>query len=99
MELTKEEKAARLQWAVLNSSVEELCTIYEELGEVEMTAPALGLAAVRALVERGASFCFPSTRRIEERYGCCICENTAPHRIRSLCSSRYGATASGRTIR
>ncbi|MDE6916174.1 MAG: leucine-rich repeat domain-containing protein [Lachnospiraceae bacterium] len=79
MELSQEEKAAKLQYAVINSSVEELCAVCDALGDVEMSAPALGLAcrfrglaAVRALVEWGASFCFPSTRRIEERYGCYI---------------------------
>lgn len=79
MELAQEEKAARLQHAVLNSSVEEIGTIYEELGEIEMSAPALGLACrfrgldiVKALVEKGATFDFPSTEKIEERYHCYI---------------------------
>ena len=79
MEIAQEEKAARLQQAVINSSVEELSEIYEELGEVEMPAPALGLACrfrghgvVEALVQRGASFDFPSKRRIEETYHCYI---------------------------
>ena len=44
MELTQEEKAELLQRAVINSSVEELTKIYGELGFVEMSAPALGLA-------------------------------------------------------
>ena len=59
MELTQEEKAARLQWAVLNCSVAALVNICDELGFVEMSAPALGLACrfrglevVRALAER-----------------------------------------------
>ena len=63
MELAQEEKAARLQHAVLNSSVEELGIIYNEFGEIEMSAPALGLACrfrgldvVKALVEKGATF-------------------------------------------
>ena len=63
MELTQEEKAALLQRAVINSSVEELTKIYGELGFVEMSAPALGLACrfrgldlVKCLVKEGASF-------------------------------------------
>ena len=79
MERTQEEKAARLQWAVLNSSVEELSKIYDELGFVEMSAPALGLAcrfrgldAVKCLVQAGASFDFPSTGKVEETYNCYI---------------------------
>ena len=79
MELVQEEKAARLQHAVLNSSVEEIGTIYDELGEIEMSAPALGLACrfrgldiVKALVEKGATFDFPSTEKIEEQYHCYI---------------------------
>lgn len=70
MELAQEEKAARLQHAVLNSSVEELGIIYNEFGEIEMSAPALGLACrfrgldvVKALVEKGATFDFPSTKK------------------------------------
>lgn len=77
MEITQEEKAALLQRAVINSSVEELEKIYDELGFVEMSAPALGLACrfrgletVKMLVEKGASFDFPSTRKIEETYHC-----------------------------
>ncbi len=79
MEIAQEEKAARLQQAVINGSVEELLKIYEELGEVEMSAPALGLACrfrgldvAGALIQKGASFDFPSKRRIEETYNCYI---------------------------
>ena len=79
MEISQEEKAALLERAVLNSSVEELSNTYDELGYVEMSAPALGLACryrglemVKALVEKGASFDFPSTREIEEKYHCYI---------------------------
>ena len=79
MKLTQKEKVARLQHAVINCSVEELSAIYKELGTVEMTAPALGLACrfrgldmVKALVEQGAVFRFSSTRRIEQQYGCYI---------------------------
>ena len=77
MELTQEEKAAHLQRAVINSSVEELTKIYGELGFVEMSAPALGLACrfrgldvVKCLVKEGASFDFPSTEEVEETYHC-----------------------------
>ena len=79
MELTQEEKAARLQWAVLNCSVAALVNICDELGFVEMSAPALGLACrfrgrevVRALAEKGATFDFPSTEEIEEKYRCYV---------------------------
>lgn len=68
MELTQKEKAEQLQHTVLNGSVEELSKIYNTLGYVEMSAPALGLACrfrgldmVKALVEKGATFDFPST--------------------------------------
>lgn len=77
MEVTQKEKAALLQRAVINSSVEELLKIYGELGFVEMSAPALGLACrfrgldvVKCLVKAGASFDFPSTEEAEETYHC-----------------------------
>ena len=77
MEFTQEEKAARLQWAVINSSLEELSKECEELGYVEMSAPALGLACrfrgldvVKCLVNAGASFDFPSTEEAGETYHC-----------------------------
>ncbi|MCI8967018.1 MAG: leucine-rich repeat domain-containing protein [Lachnospiraceae bacterium] len=79
MELAQKEKAARLQEAVINSSVEALSKVCDEFGEVEMTAPALGLAcrfrgldAVKMLVQKGASFDFPSTTEIEETYNCYV---------------------------
>ena len=87
MEFTQEEKAARLQWAVINSSLEELSKECEELGYVEMSAPALGLAcrfrgldAVKLLVEKGISFGFPSTEEIEEKYRCYIGQKYANYR-------------------
>ena len=87
MEFTQEEKAARLQWAVINSSLEELSKECEELGYVEMSAPALGLAcrfrgldAVKLLVEKGISFDFPSTEEIEEKYRCYIGQKYANYR-------------------
>lgn len=87
MELAQEERAERLQWAVLNCPVDELVNIYEELGDVEMSAPALGLACrfrgvdvVRALVEKGATFDFPSTGETEEKYRCYIGQKYANYR-------------------
>lgn len=81
MELTQEEKAAKLQQAVINCSVEELSKVCDELGDVEMSAPALGLACrfrgldvVEALVEKGITFDFPSTAEIESKYHCYIGE-------------------------
>ena len=59
MDNAQKEKAAALERAVINCSVEELSKIYGELGDVEMTAPALGIACrfrgldvVKVLVER-----------------------------------------------
>ena len=79
MELSQEEKATRLQKAVINSSAREISKLYDALGEVEMSAPALGLACrfrgldvVRVLIQKGATFDFPSKRRIEETYNCYI---------------------------
>ena len=87
MELAQEEKAAALERAVINSSVEELSKIYDELGYVEMSAPALGLACrfrglamVKAMVEKGAVFDFPSTEEIEIKYHCHIGEKHASYR-------------------
>lgn len=87
MEIAQEEKAARLQQAVINSSALEISKVYEELGYVEMSAPALGLACrfrglevVRALVQRGATFDFPSTEEIEEAYNCYVGKKHANYR-------------------
>ena len=87
MEIAQEEKAALLERAVINSSVEELSKLYDGLGYVEMSAPALGLACrfrglamVKALVEKGAVFDFPSTEEIEIKYHCHIGEKHASYR-------------------
>ncbi|MDE6363571.1 MAG: leucine-rich repeat domain-containing protein [Lachnospiraceae bacterium] len=87
MELTQKEKAAQLQRAVINSAVREIAEVYDALGDVEMSAPALGLACrfrgldvVQVLAERGATFDFPSTEEIELRYHCHIGEKHAPYR-------------------
>lgn len=87
MEITQEEKAARLQWTVINCAIGELSKECDELGYVEMSAPALGLAcrfrgldAVKLLVEKGISFDFPSTEEIEEKYRCYIGQKYANYR-------------------
>lgn len=87
MELAQEEKAAQLQRAVINSTVQEIAKVYDALGYVEMSAPALGLACrfrgldvVQVLAERGAAFDFPSTEEIELKYHCHIGEKHAPYR-------------------
>lgn len=87
MELTQEERAKILQQAVLNNSVEEIEERYDKLGDVEMSAPALGLACrfrgvdvVRALVEKGATFDFPSTEEIETKYHCYVGQKYANYR-------------------
>ncbi len=79
MEIAQKEKAALLQRAVINGSEEELSKIYDALGYVEMSVPALGLACrfrgldvVRLLVRKGASFGFPSTKEAAETYHCYI---------------------------
>ncbi|MDE6363572.1 MAG: hypothetical protein K2L86_04795, partial [Lachnospiraceae bacterium] len=87
MELTQEERAKILQQAVLNDAVEEIKEQYDELGDVEMSAPALGLACrfrgldvVRALVEKGATFDFPATAEIETKYRCYVGQKYANYR-------------------
>lgn len=87
MELSQEEKATRLQKAVINSSAREISKLYDALGEVEMSAPALGLACrfrgldvVKALVGKGATFDFPSTEEIAIKYHCHIGEEHARYR-------------------
>lgn len=79
MELTQEEKAVQLQHAVINCSVEEFSAIYKELGTVEITAPALGLACrfrgldmVKALVGQGATFDFLLTEEMAIKYNCYV---------------------------
>lgn len=79
MKLTQEEKAVRLQHAVINCSIQEFSAIYDELGSVEITAPALGLACrfrglqmVKALVEKGATFDFLLIEEIAIKYNCYV---------------------------
>lgn len=87
MELTQKEKAEALEHAVINCSVEELSKLYDKLGYVEMSAPALGLACrfrgldmVKILVKKGATFDFPSTQESEILYGCYIGQKYANYR-------------------
>ncbi len=87
MELAQEERAAQLQWAVINGTVQEIVEVYDALGYVEMSAPPLGLACrfrglevVKVLVEKGATFDFPSTEEIEIKYHCHIGEKHAQYR-------------------
>lgn len=87
MELTQKEKAEALEQAVINCSAEELSKIYDKLGYVEMSAPALGLACrfrgldiVKTLVDKGATFDFPSTEEIEKIYRCYIGQKYANYR-------------------
>lgn len=62
---SQKDKCAILEHAVLTSSPEEVSALYRQLGEVRMTARALGLACrfrglahVQALVESGANFIY-----------------------------------------
>lgn len=73
--IPQENKAELLEQAVINGSVEEIAETCKELGYIEMTARALGLACrfrgaeiVRALIGLGASFDFPKTEEAERRY-------------------------------
>lgn len=88
MDIPQEEKAALLEKAVINSSsTQELLRIYDELKPVEMTAPALGLACryrgsemVRAMIEAGITFDFPSDEEIEKKYHCYVGKNYGNYR-------------------
>lgn len=75
--IPQENKADILENAVINGSSEELVKIFKELGYIEMTARALGLACrfrgaetVKALAENGATFKIPKTEDAERRYHC-----------------------------
>lgn len=78
-DMEQEQKCEFLERAVINSSIEELSRIYKEMGFVEMSAPALGYACryrglemVKAMVEMGITFDFPSTEEIERKYHCYV---------------------------
>lgn len=75
--IPQENKADILEQAVINGSLEKLVKTYKELGYIEMTARALGLACrfrgaelVRGLIVLGAAFDFPKSEELENRYHC-----------------------------
>ena len=70
------ERSQTLEHAAINLSPEEIARTYRELGVVEYSARALGIACrfrgvecVRALVEGGASFHAPLTNYMIQTYG------------------------------
>lgn len=75
--IPQENKAEILERAVLNETPEQLAQTYRELGHIEMTARALGLACrfggaekVRVLAECCATFDIPHDETVERRYHC-----------------------------
>ena len=75
-ELSLPEKTKRLEYAALNLSPEEIAGVCAEVGKLEYSARALGIACrfrgvecVRALVEGGASFRAELTNYMVETYG------------------------------
>lgn len=75
--IPQENKAEILEHAVLNETPERLAETYRELGDIEMTARALGLACrfcgvekVRTLIGCGATFDIPRDEAVERRYHC-----------------------------
>nr|MDE7193147.1 leucine-rich repeat domain-containing protein [Oscillospiraceae bacterium] len=75
--LTQPKKTELLEQAVINKTPDEVREIFKELGTVDMTARALGIACryvgidmVKALVEGGARFSFPRSEDIEREYHC-----------------------------
>ncbi len=75
--IPQENKAEILESAVINGSSEEIVKTFKELGYIEMTARALGLACrfrgvefVKTLTESGATFDIPKTEDAERRYHC-----------------------------
>ncbi|MDE6030379.1 MAG: leucine-rich repeat domain-containing protein, partial [Oscillospiraceae bacterium] len=75
--LMQQQKTELLEQAVVNKSPEEVNSLLKELGYMEMTARALGIACryvgmdmVKALVEGGAKFSFPRREEIEREYHC-----------------------------
>ena len=70
-EMPLKERIMLLENAVLNDSPEEVRALYRQLGEVDYSARALGLACrfrgaemVKALVESGASFHYKEKEKI-----------------------------------
>ena len=75
--IPQENKAEILEQAVINDTPEEIVQVFKELGEIEMTARALGTACrfcgvetVKTLVECGATFDVPTDEEAERRYHC-----------------------------
>lgn len=75
-ELTPVQKVRKLEYAVLNSSPDEIARVYSEVGKVELSARALGIACryrgvecVKALVEGGASFSVITDDYMVQTYG------------------------------
>lgn len=75
--LTQLQKTELLERTVINGTPDEAREILKELGTVDMTARALGIACryvgtdmVRALAEGGAKFSFPRQEEIETAYHC-----------------------------
>ncbi len=75
--LAQLQKTELLEQAVVNKSPKEVKSLLKELGYMEMTARALGIACryvgmdmVKALVEGGAKFSFPRSEEIERDYHC-----------------------------
>ncbi|MDE6725911.1 MAG: hypothetical protein K2J79_09930, partial [Ruminiclostridium sp.] len=73
--LTPAEKSRALDNAAINCSPEEITEICKELGQLEYSARALGIACrfrgvecVKALVEGGVSFHAPLTNYMVETY-------------------------------
>ncbi len=70
-ELPLKEKIILLEKAVLNDLPEDVRALYKQLGEVDYSARALGLACrfrgvdmVKALIESGASFYYKKKEKI-----------------------------------
>ncbi len=77
MNLAQPKKTELLEQAVIKRTPDEAREILKELGTVDMTARALGIACryvgldmVKALAESGAKFSFPSSEEIEKIYHC-----------------------------
>ena len=75
--IPQESKTEILEQAVINEHLKALEWIFYDMGNVEMTARALGLACrfcgvetVKVLVEGGASFSIPQNKETERLYHC-----------------------------
>lgn len=75
--IPQENKTEILESAVINGSPEEVSQTFKELGYIEMTARALGLACrfrgvdmVKVLVENGATFDIPQNENVENQFHC-----------------------------